>query len=178
MYHRLMLPGTTALSASYCLTLDGQRIFSFQQFGWNEFSNNWNTEKQWQFKNDDATSGNRTVPIVQGGYCMYLNDTLKVGVTTSNVYGGYQSQYIVLVNGTRLDVQWMESLHQYLTTIGTQMFLFRNVVTYYNVTDSGISYSIADPNPADTRQIFTPTTYQAPTITTDSNNWLWMNATS
>jgi hypothetical protein len=171
-------PWNNTLSVYYCLTLDGQRIFSFQQFGWNGYLNDWNTDKQWEFKNGDATSGNRTVSIVQGGYCIYLNDTLKVGVTTPNVCGGNPSQYIVLANGTRLDVQWVESLHQYFTIIGTQMFLFRNVLTYYNVTDSGITYNIVDPNPCDTRQIFTPTTYQAPTISTDSSNWLWMNATS
>ena len=48
----------------------------------------WNNP-QWQFKDGDAASGNRTVPIVEGGYCVYLNDTVKVDVTTPNVNGVY-----------------------------------------------------------------------------------------
>jgi hypothetical protein len=167
------VPWNNNLNLHYCITLDGQNIYSSQQFGWN--GNGWNNP-QWQFKDGDAESGNRTVPVVEGGYCIYLNDTLKLEVTTPNVYGGYPSQYIVLANGTRLDAQWVESLHQYFTIIGTQMFLFRNVLTYYNVTDSGITYNLVDPNQSDPRHIFTPTTYQVPTIS--AGNGMWMNATS
>jgi hypothetical protein len=162
------------IGAFYCITLEGQRIFSFQQFGWNG-NLDWNSNKQWEF-NGDPISGNRTVPIVQGGYCIYLNDTLKIDVTTPNVNGDNQGQYIVLTNGTRLNVQRIDSLNQMFTIIGTQMFLFRNVLTYYNVIDSGITYRIVDPNQSDTRQIFTSTTYQVPTIS--AGNSIWMNATS
>ena len=169
----IQAPWNNTLNVNYCIALDGQRIYSFQQFGWN--GNDWNTNKQWQFNGDDA-SGNRTVPIVEGGYCVYLNDTLKVSVTTPNVFGG-PSQYIVLTNGTHLNVEWVNSLNQYFTMIGTEKFLFRNVVTYYNLTDEGITYNIADPYQGDPHQILTPSMYQAPTVSTDTT-WLRMNATT
>ncbi len=169
------VPWDNNLNLCYCLTLDGQIIYSAQQFGWN--GNGW-TNPQWQFKNGDATSGNLTVPVTQGGYCIYLNNSMMVPVTTPYVCGGSQSQYIVLANGTHLDVQWVRSLNKFFTVIGTERYLFNNVMTFYNVTDGGITYNIADSNPCDTRQIFTPTTYQAPTISTDSSTWQLMNATT
>ena len=169
------VPWNNNMQSFYCLTLDGQTIYSNQTFGWN--GSGW-TNPQWQFKDGDAATGNVTVPVTQGGNCVYLNNSLMVKVTTPYVCGGYLSQYIVLTNGTHLDVQWVGTLGQYFTIIGADKYLFNNVMTYYNVTDSGITYSIGDPNPCDARQIFTPTTYQAPTISTNSATWLMMNTTS
>ena len=89
------------------------------------------------------------------------------------------NQYLILTNGTYLNVQWIDSpVNQYATIIGTEEYFFRRVVTYYNFTDSGTVYTLADPFQFDYHQILTPSVYQTPTISTDSSTWLWMNATA
>jgi hypothetical protein len=79
-------PWDSNLTVSYCITLEGDRIYSLTQFGWNGNTNGdpWNSDKQWQLNGDQASS-NQTVAIVQGGYAIYLNETMKVDVTTPNV---------------------------------------------------------------------------------------------
>jgi hypothetical protein len=52
------------------------------------------------------------------------------------------------------------------------------VTTYYNFTDSGTVYNIADPFQFDYRQFLTPSVYQTPTISPGSDAWLWMNVTT
>ena len=178
--HNTKAPWDSNLTVSYCITLEGDRIYSLTQFGWNGNINGdpWNTDKQWQLNGNQA-SANQTVAIVQGGYAIYLNDTMKVDVTTPNVCGGGTSNYVVLTNGTRLDVQWVStSLSQWSTIIGSQRYVFSNVLTYSNLTDAGITYNIVDPLVFDQRHLYTASTYQAPTISTDSNTWLRMNATT
>jgi hypothetical protein len=174
-------PWNSNLTVSYCITLEGNRIYSLTQFGWNGDTNGnpWNTEKQWQLNGDQA-SANQTIAVVQGGYAIYLNETTKVDVTTPNVCGGGASNYVVLTNGTRLEVQWVSSpsLSQWSTMIGSERYVFSNVLTYSNLTDAGIIYNIVDPLVFDQRHLYTASTYQAPTISTDSNTWLRMNATT
>ena len=70
------------------------------------------------------------------------------------------------------------SLSQWSTMIGTERYLFSNVLTYSNLTDAGITYNIVDPLVFDQRHLYTASTYQAPTVSTDSNTWLRMNATT
>ena len=172
-------PWNSNLTVSYLLTLNGDRLYSLNQFGWNGDTqhNPWNADKQWQLNGTQA-SANKTVSIVQGGYAIYLNDTIKVDVTTSNICGGGTGNYLVLTNGTRIDVQWVTSLNEYSTIIGNQLYLFSNVLTYCNLTDIGITYTIVDPLTFDQRHLYTPSTYQAPTISTDSSTWRMMNSTT
>ena len=91
-------PWDNNVTVSYFITLAGDRIYSLSQFGWNGNTNAdpWNLDKQWQLNGDQA-SANQTVSVVQGGYAIYLNDTTKVDVTTSNVCGGPTSNYLVLI---------------------------------------------------------------------------------
>jgi hypothetical protein len=178
------VPGTSApwnnsQIVNYFTTLDGTRIYSFGQFGWNGTGNSWDSNAQWTYLNDDSVSGNKTVNAAEGGYCIYLNDTIKVDVTSPNPYGGMPNQYLIMTNGTYLNVQWIDfPVNQYATIIGTEEYFFRRVVTYYNFTDSGTVYTLADPFQFDYHQILTPSIYQTPTISTDSSTWLWMNATT
>jgi len=171
-------PWNNNLTAWYFITLQGEQIYSLSQFGWN--GNAWNTEKQWQLNGDQA-SANQTVAVIQSGYAIYLNGTKKVDVTTANVCGGGTSSYLVLTNGTRIDVQWVPSLDQSIqwsTMIGSQRYVFSNVLTYTNLTDGGITYNIVDPLVFDQRHLYTGSTYQAPTISTDSSTWVRMNTTT
>jgi len=181
------IPGTNApwnssLMVNYFTTLDGTRIYSFQSFGW--MGDRWGDPsigelRQWNYKDDDAVAGNKTANVVEGGYCIYLNDTIKIDVTTPQPYGGMPDQYLIMTNGTYLNVHWIDwPVGQYSTMIGGQEYFFRGVVTYYSFTDSGKVYNIADPFQFDYRQILTPSVYQTPTISTDSEAWLWMNATT
>jgi hypothetical protein len=169
-------PWNNSETVNYFTALDGTRIYSFQPFGWN--GNSWDSIKQWEY-NGDPVDGNKTVNVVEGGYCIYLNDTIKIDVTTPQPYGGMPNQYLILTNGTYLNVHWIESpVHQYATMIGDEEYFFKGVITYYNLTDSGAVYNIGDPFQFDHRQILTPSAYQTPTISIDGNTWLWMNATT
>ncbi len=176
------VPGTNApwnssQMVNYFTTLDGTRIYSFQSFGWN--GSGWDSTKQWEYLNGDPVAGNKTATVVEGGYCIHLNDTIKVDVTTPYPYGGMPNQYLIMTNGTYLNIHWIDwPVGQYVTMIGGEEYFFRGVMTYYNFTDSGTVYSIADPFQFDYRQILTPSVYQTPTISTDSSTWLWMNATT
>ena len=170
-------PWNTDLNAAYMTTLNGTRIYSLRGFGWN--GNDWNNDKQWQFKDNDPIGGNKTASVIEGGYCIFLNETVKVDVTTAQPYGGMPNQYLVMTNGTYLNVQWLDwPIGQYATIIGTQRYLFRGVTTYFNFSDAGTIYNIADPIDFDYRRILTPSVYQTPTILPGSDSWLWMNATS
>ena len=170
-------PWNTEVNVGYMTTLSGTRIYSLQNFGWD--GNSWNGNKQWIFKNDDSVGGNRTVSVEEGGYCIYLNDTIKIDVTTAYPYGGMPNQYLIMKNGTTLNVQWLDwPIGQYTTMVGTQRYVFRGVTTYYNFTDSGAVYNIGDPFNFDYRSFLTPSVYQTPTISPGSDTWLWMNATS
>lgn len=161
----------------YFMLLDGSRIYSNHSFGWNGGA--WNNEtQQWQYLNNDPISGNVTASVVEGGYCIFLNNTVKIDVTTQYVQGGMPAQYLIMTNGTRFDVQWLVSEGAYGTTIGNQTYLFYSVNTFYNFTDSGITYSIVDYNQPDYRQILTASIYQLPTISSDSSTWAVMNTTS
>ncbi len=178
------IPSTQApwngnISVGYCITLDGSRLYSPAQFGWNGniYGNPWNTEKQWTF-NGDAESANRTVSVVEGGYAIYLNKTIKVDVTTNNIFGDSNGNYVVMTNGTRVEVQWLSSLSSYFTVINGEKYLFQSVITYNILTDGGVTYSIADPLVYDQRHLYTPSTYQAPVASTDSNSYLNINATT
>ena len=71
------------------------------------------------------------------------------------------------------------SLGKWRTIIGNQLYLFSNVFTYSNLTDNGFTYNIVDPlGFFDQRHLYTASTYQAPTISTDSSTWLRMNSTT
>ncbi len=173
-------PWDSSLTVSYMITLEGDRIYSLTQFGWNNNINGnpWNLDKQWQLNGNQA-SANQTVSVLQGGYAIYLNDTTKVDVTTSNICAVGLSNYLVLTNGSRIDVQYVSSLGKYSTIIGNQLYLFSNVLTYSNLTDNGLTYNIVDPlGFSDQRHLYTASTYQAPTISTDSSTWLRMNSTT
>ena len=69
-------------------------------------------------------------------------------------------------------------MDKWSTIIGSQLYLFSDVLAYSNLTDAGITYNIADPLVFDQRHIYTASTYQAPTISTDSSTWLMMNSTT
>jgi hypothetical protein len=176
------IPGTNApwnnsKIVNYFTTLEGTRIYSYQPFGW--VGNGWGEPKQWNYINGDPVAGNKTVNVVEGGYCIYLNDTTKVDVTTPNPYGGVPNQYLIMTNGTYLNIHWIDwPVGKYTTRIGDNEYLFRGVMTYYNLTDSGTVYYLGDPFQGDFRQILTPSVYQTPTISTNSSTWMWMNATT
>ena len=162
-------PWNNNLNVYYAITVDGARIYSL--YSWNPVDSN---PLQWQF-NGTPNEANRTVSVVPGGYAIYLNDTVMAPITTPYVFGG-TTNYVVLTNGTRLDVQWVNSLGRYLTVVGTDKYLFNNIVSLSNLTDSGITYSVGDPFMGDQRHLFTASTYQVPTVTDGSS--LRMNATS
>jgi hypothetical protein len=166
-------PWNESIDVQYITTLDGIRIYS-EDFGWR--GDRWDDFKPWDLNGDPATA-NVTVGVVEGGYAVYLNNTIKIDVTTRWPQGGWPDQYLVMENGTYFSVQWVDEIQRYITVINNQTYLFREVLIYYNVTDSGTVYNIADPiDPYS--QILTPTMYNVPTISTDRLTWLWMNATS
>jgi len=162
--------------ASYMTTLDGSRIYSTWQFGW--VGDHWGASKQWQFINNDPSAGNRTAKVIEGGYRVYLNDTLAVDVTTPNPIGGYPNQFLSMTNGTYFAVHWRDDIHMYVATIGGNNYYFTNVMTYYNLTDTGTVYNIVDQFQWDIYQIITPSLTNAPSASLDRTSWLWMNATS
>jgi len=177
----MYMPGINApwnnnLWTNYITTLNGTRVYSTWAFGW--IGDHWGASKQWRFINDDPVAGNRTARVVEGGYRIYLNDTLKVEVTTPYPMGGMPDQYLIMTNGTYLPIHWREDIHMYAATIGDKNYYFRNVMTYYNLTDMGMVYDISDPFQFDMYQIITPTVYQAPVASSDRLTWLWMNATT
>lgn len=183
--NNVWLPGVDApwnesMHVGYFTSLDGNRIYSQYFFGW--MDGRWSSEgefppRQWNYINDNPVAGNKTANAVEGGYCVYLNDTIKVDVTTEWPQGGEPAQYLVMKNGTVFNVRWTE-LGFYITNIGNQTYTFREVLTYYSVTDSGTVYNIIDPLDAWPEEILSPTRYLAPTIDPASSSWLWMNATS
>lgn len=167
-------PWNESMHVNYFTTLDGTRIYS-EDFGWR--GDQWDSSKRWNFNSDPATA-NVTVGVVEGGYAVYLNGTTKVDVTTQWPQGGMPDQYLVMENGTYFSVHWIEDIHRYITVINNETYLFRDVVTYYNLTDSGITYNIADPIEPEPRHMLTPTMHNVPTITNERSAWLMMNATS
>jgi hypothetical protein len=177
-------PWNSSLFVQYFTTLDGNRIYSPHAFGWIQDEQRWGDPsnpdefRQWNFINDDPVAGNRTASVIEGGYRVYLNDTIKVDVTTDWPQGGWPDFYLIMKNGTSFVVNWLDDLMSWVTEINGKTYLFKHIVTYYNLTDSGVIYNIADPLMPDIYQIFTPTTYQAPLPILDRGTWLWMNATS
>jgi hypothetical protein len=177
-------PWNSSLDVQYFTTLDENRIYSPYAFGWIQDEQRWgdpNKEgefRQWNFINDDPVAGNRTASVVEGGYRVYLNDTIRVDVTTDWPQGGWPDFYLIMTNGTSFVVNWLDDLYSWITEINGKTYLFKHIVTYYNLTDSGRIYNIADPLMPDIYQIFTPTVYQAPLPILDRGTWLWMNATS
>jgi hypothetical protein len=169
-------PWNNSMNVQYLTTLDGTRIYS-NNFGWDDGQQNWISSKPWDFNGNPATA-NITAPVVEGGYAVYLNNTIKVDVTTQWPQGGNPDQYLIMKNGTYFTVHWNDAIRLYFTVINNKTYLFKNAVTYYNFTDSGTVYNIVDPLDSDTRRMLTPTMYNVPTISTDRLTWLWMNATS
>ncbi|MDH5438075.1 MAG: hypothetical protein OEX76_04145, partial [Candidatus Bathyarchaeota archaeon] len=168
-------PLAESLSVQYFTTLDGTRIYS-EDFGWDVGQQSWTGSKRWNFNGDPATA-NITADVVEGGYAVYLNDTIKVDVTTKWPQGGWPDQYLIMKNGTYFSMNWIDEIQRYITVINDKEYLFRTVMTYYNLTDSGLVYNIADPlDPYS--QILTPTMYDTPTISSERSIWTWMNATS
>ncbi len=176
------VPGTNSpwnddLWVNYFTALDGQRIFSYEGFGW--MGNYWSLNKQWDYFEGDSVAGKWTAGVEEGGYCVYLNDTIKVDVTTSYPSGGWPDEYLIMTNGTYMGVSWVDfPLHQYVTIIDGESYYFRNVETYYNVTDSGVTYNLGDPFYFDKMRVFTPSVYLMPEVSEDINAAVMMNVTS
>jgi len=168
-------PWNTSVFAEYFVALNGTRVYSLD-FGWR--GDHWEQIKKWNYINDDPIAGNKTASVVEGGYCIYLNGTIKVDVTTPYPQGGMPDQYLIMKNGTYLNIHWLYDIDSYVTELNGKTYFFGQVLTYYNVTDSGDVYNIADPFNNDPYQILTPTDYIVPTINSDQMTWLWMNATS
>jgi|GEM_PF-1952593 len=171
-------PWNQSLQVQYFTALNGTRIYSEQNFGW--MGDHWGDPelgqvRQWDY-NTDVTSGNKTVNVVEGGYSIYLNDTIRIEVTSESPQGGFPDQYLIMENGTYLTVHWFDNL--YVTHLNNKTYYFRQVVTYYNLTDSGTVYSIADPMQNDPYSILTPTDYLAPIVDPNQMNWVLMNATT
>jgi len=172
---------SSSSGVSYFTTLSGTRIYSFQNFGWmgDRWGNPPSELRQWNYVNGDINEGRKIATVVEGGYCVYLNDTIKVDVTTPWPNGGMPDQYLIMTNETYFSTHWRDwPIGLYFTMINDNEYFFRTVVTYYNLTDSGTVYNIADPFNSDYRQILTTSTYLAPVISTDHSMWVWMNATS
>jgi len=175
-------PWNESIHVQYFMTLNGTRIYSEYNFGW--MGDRWGEPgigelRQWNYINDDPVAGNKTANVVEGGYCIYLNDTIKIDVTTEWPQGGQPDQYLIIKkNDTYLSVHWLEDIHSYVTELNNKTYFFRQVMTYYNVTDSGTVYNIADPFDNDPYRILTPTVHIMPTIDSNQTTWLWMNATS
>jgi len=167
-------PWNSSLYVTYIIALNGTRIYS-QDFGWR--GDRWEDFKRWSFNGDPATA-NISAGVVEGGYAVYLNDTIKVDVTTQWPQGGMPNQYLIMENGTYFIVQWNEAIRRYITVISDKTYLFRNVVTYYNLTHMGTVYYIVDPINPDPYSIVSYTYRLAPTISSDKLIWVWMNATS
>ena len=172
----IQAPWNNSTWMNYFTTLNGTRVYNSWMFGW--VSDHWGASKAWRFINDDPVAGNRTARAVEGGYRIYLNDTLKLDVTTPNPIGGYPNQFLSMTNGTYFAVHWRDDIHMYWTTLGNSTYYFRNVMTYYNFTDMGTAYDIIDPFQWDIYQILTPSYYNAPRVSQDPATWIWMNATS
>jgi hypothetical protein len=174
-------PWNSSLDVNYFVTLDGKRIYSPYAFGW--MGDRWGDPtqeelRQWNFINDDPVAGNRTARVIEGGYRVYLNDTIMVDVTTPLPEGGWPDEYLTMKNGTAFVVNWLDDIQSWITEINGKTYLFRHIVTYYNLTDMGVVYNIADPLMPDIYQILTPTVRQAPLAVLDRQTWLWMNATT
>jgi hypothetical protein len=160
---------------NYFTTLDGQRIYSYESFGWR--GSFWSLDKQWDYINSSSVDGEKIASVEKGGYCIYFNDTIKVDVTAPHTNGGWQDEYLIMANGTYLGVSWIDyPLHQYLVTIDGENYYFRNVETFYNVSDSGMVYTLGDPFGFDVYASLSPTVYQVPKVSVDGI--VWMNSTS
>jgi len=173
-------PWNSSHWVQYFTTIEENRIYSYSNFGW--MGDHWGDQKQWKFIYDDPVAGNKTARVVEGGYRVYLNNTIKVDVTTRQPQGGMPDQYLIMKNGTSFNIHWNFDMQIYVTTIDGRRYFFRQVVTYYNLTDAGTIYNIADPLEFDQYQIqyriLTPTIYQAPVINPDRTSWVLMNSTS
>ena len=174
----IQAPWNETLHVQYFTTLNGSRIYSEYSFGW--LGDRWGDPgmselRQWSY-NTDLASGNKTVNVVEGGYCIFLNDTIKVDVTTEWPQGGWPDEYLLMKNGTVIPVHWLSE--SYITEVANKTYFFRQVLTYYNVTDSGTVYNIADPFNSDFNQILTPSVQIVPTIDTNRTAWILLNTTS
>jgi len=179
----VFIPGTQApwnetMYVQYFTTLNGSRIYSEYDFGW--IGDHWGDPaigelRQWNY-NTDLTSGNRTANVVEGGYCIFLNDTIKVDVTTEWPQGGWPDEYLMMKNGTVISVHWLSD--SYITELSNKTYFFRQVLTYYNVTDSGIICNVVDPFNSDFYQILTPSVQIVPTIDLSRTTWILLNTTS
>jgi len=178
---RTSAPWNSSLWWQYFVTLDETRIYS-DNFGWIDNPPHWGDVKQWSFIDNDPAAGNRTANVVEGGYRVYLNNTIKVDVTTRWPQGGMPDQYLIMKNGTSFAVHWIDGVQTYVTIIDDKRYYFKQVVTYYNLTDSGTLYNIADIFDTDQYntqyKMLNPTMYLAPVINTDRTTWVLMNSTS
>ncbi|MGD8505981.1 MAG: hypothetical protein PVF15_04885 [Candidatus Bathyarchaeota archaeon] len=172
--HGTEAPWNSSLHVNYIIGLNGTRIYS-EDFGWR--GDRWESFKRWDFNGATATA-NVSAAVVEGGYAIYLNDTTTVDVTSRWPQGGWPDQYLIMKNGTYFNVHWNEAIHRYITVINNNTYLFRDVVVYYNLTHLGTVYRIVDPINPDPNSIVSYTYHQMPTISSDRQTWLWMNATS
>jgi len=174
----MQAPWNETLNIQYFTLLNGSRIYSEYGFGWT--GDRWgdpgmNELRQWNY-NTDLTTGNKTTNTIEGGYCIYLNDTIKVDVTTEWLQGGYPDEYLIMKNGTYIPAHWLDD--RYFTDVDGKTYFFRHVLVYYNITDCGIVYNIGDPFNNDPYQILTPTVQTVPAVDFDRAAWILMNTTS
>ncbi len=178
-----MADWSSQASWSHIVTLDGTHMFfvpGFNEQWWPTHS------KQWSPQPWDWTE-NKTTTVVEDGYAIYLNDTIKIDVTTAWPRWSENNEYLMMTNGTRINIQWNSELGHYMTMINDEFYAFREVHTLCNVTDSGVVYSVADPYNRikvedqwdRSERLLEPTPRWTTLVYTD---WLfeslWMNATS
>jgi len=168
------------------VTLDGTLLY----FVPGEYEQHWPTHiKEWSPQQWDwLTGGNKTAKVTAGEYAIFLNETIRIDVTTEWTQWSGSDEYLIMKNGTWLNVQWDSELNRYITMINDKFYTFKDVHTLCNLTDSGVTYSVYDPyqrirvkNQWDRwNRILTPTSKFTTTI--DRDNWiqnsLWINATS
>jgi hypothetical protein len=147
----------------YCVCLDGSLLYSQSCFGFNVGTSSWNSNKQWQYISDEDSSV-KTIPVTLAGYAIYLDGTTRVPITTQYPCWSGTGNYVVLLNGTYLDIQQRTNDWRWTTTIGTQSYAFCGTTNYYSITDDGTTYYIADPLSGDQRGFLCHTFYQTPTV--------------
>jgi len=179
----MQAPWNDTVWVGYMTALNGTSIYSQYHFGW--MGDRWGDPesgelRQWNYTNDDPFTGNVTAKVVESGYRIYLNNTVRLDVTTSYMQGGMPDQYLILTNGSYLPAHWNDERHCYVTVIGGNVYWFRSPITYYNVTDMDTVYNLQNSEweAPDPYQTLTPTMFLVPTIATDRSTWIWMNATS
>jgi len=169
-------PWNRSMFMYYFTTLDGSCIYS-DHWGWQDYDQCWHNDTRWEF-NGEPTTANITAAVVEGGYAIYLNNTIKVDVTTEWPQGGLPDQYLIMKNGTQLNVHWLFDVECYVTELNGKTYFFKQVLTHYNVTDSGVVYNIFDPFFNEPYRMLTPTVHIVPAVTPDQMAWLQMNSTS